>query len=79
MHVTAVSFSIKSLFLKLAALFILRNKDILTKLITFPEVTSKLKVMFPEAGNVADFSSYLTFKVSLWKRGCTISFKLQMP
>ena len=26
-----------------------------------------------------DVNSYLTFKISAWKRGCTMSFELQTP
>ena len=55
-------------------------KHILTKVITFSEKTPKIKQFvldtFLEFGEV---SSQLTFKFSAWKRGCTVSFKLQMP
>ena len=56
------------------------NNPILTKVATFSESMSKIKIMLAGALVLLflDFSSYLEFQLSAWKRGCTISVKLQM-
>ena len=59
----------------------LRNNHIVTKVIISSLSTSKLMIMLPATFDVLDFadvSSYFTFKLSVWKRGCTTSFELQM-
>ena len=63
-------------------IFIVGNNHNFTKVITFLEGISKTKVMndaLETSLEFADVSSYLTYKFSACKRGCTISFELQLP
>ena len=64
-------------FLKLTVLLSLRNNHVMTTVITFSESASRIKVILYWTHFSWNVSSY--FKLSAWKRSCTISFELQMP
>ena len=70
----------KQAFLILTKIFFLRINHILKKAITFSKRTSKIlgNATLNSFPDFADGSSYLTFKLSALKKGCEISFKLQM-
>ena len=70
----------KHAFLILTPIFFLKINQILKKAISFTERTSKVlgNATLNSFPDFADGSSYLTFKLSALKKGCEISFKLQM-
>ena len=39
----------------------------------------EIKLVLRQFYYFGDLNSYLTFKLSVWKRGCAISFELQIP
>lgn len=59
-------------FLKLTVLLSLRNNHVMTTVITFSESASRIKVILYWTHFFWNVSSY--FKLSAWKRSCTISF-----
>ena len=75
---SSLVFEEKQVFLNLTIFFILTNNDILTKVIR-KYVKSKGTVALESFLDFLDVTSYLTFKIPAWKRGCALSFELQMP